>query len=433
MITVIPFAKFFSDKIGDVGRVVVANVVWRGLALATNKVARLLLILVAANTLGTRSFGLYSYIVSLASLAFIFSDWGINILLTRDFQFAAEQEDKEKLVSTSLLLKVFVALISACAIPPILWLYNETAYIPLALFFALSIAIGNIRDIAINLFIAVQKSKLEFFVYIAETIGLGVSFFTLFRSTPTPTTLAAVYVLGVVVSAFVSFFLSKKIVYFRIQNFSFSLAKKMLKNGLPLSLFGIASYLFFSTDQLILENYHGYEQVGVYNVASKIILAVAVVPGLINTVLFPYIARYRTDRVKINSIIFHVLLVLIGLAGSFILGIFVFGGWTIHTFFKPEFFSVIPALKLFSFITIPMFAVSLFDYVLIAYNLQKQDFYLTIIAGFINVILNFVLVPHYGMIGAVVASVLSQCINALMTGLYMVHAIKKITRKYALA
>jgi O-antigen/teichoic acid export membrane protein len=300
--------------------------------------------------------------------------------------------------------------------------------LPLALLFAATMLIGNIRDISISLFLAVQKARLEFVVYVVETIGIVVGYVVIFRAAPTALSLFFVYAFATLVSAVCAFLFGSGIARFRSGRFTWVLGKQILRNGLPLSLFGIATYLFFSADQLIVEYYHGLREVGIYNVGTRIVLAVAVVPGLLNSVVLPHLSRHREDPVKIKKIILYCLGLLVGGASLFSCGIFLLGPWIIQRFFSVEFWPIIPLLGPLSLMTVPLFAVSLFDYVLISYNLQKQDFYLTLAAGVVNVALNFGLVPRYGIAGAVGASVASQFINAFLTCGYMVRVLNRAAR-----
>ncbi len=55
---------------------------------------------------------------------------------------------------------------------------------------------------------------------------------------------------------------------------------------------------------------------------------------------------------------------------------------------------------------------------LTAENLQKYSFYRTVIGGLANVILNFLLIPKYGINGAAVATVISYGISVFSIGIY---------------
>lgn len=60
----------------------------------------------------------------------------------------------------------------------------------------------------------------------------------------------------------------------------------------------------------------------------------------------------------------------------------------------------------------------------IAENLQKYSFYRTLFGAITNVILNFILIPKYGVYGAAVATLISQSIAS-----YLFNIINKATRK----
>ena len=97
----------------------------------------------------------------------------------------------------------------------------------------------------------------------------------------------------------------------------------------------------------------------------------------------------------------------------------------IKAFLDPSFLSVIKALNILILMIIPMFLVSIFDYILIIFNLQWKDFFITLGAGLLNVLLDLILVPKFGGVGAAWASVVSQYVNLLFTIIYTLLIIKR--------
>jgi O-antigen/teichoic acid export membrane protein len=84
----------------------------------------------------------------------------------------------------------------------------------------------------------------------------------------------------------------------------------------------------------------------------------------------------------------------------------------------PQYLSAIPIINVLSWILFFIFPSVWLDYVLVAFNKQKQDFGITLLSAILNVFLNFLLIPRFGILGAAYASIFSQGCNTLSTFIY---------------
>src|SRR3989339_817639 len=85
---------------------VIKNAVWLGLAQVLSKLLKLVLVIVSARLLGPRGFGTFNYVLSIMSVYFIFSDWGINTLIVRDYQ---QKPDIARYINSGAVLKTILA------------------------------------------------------------------------------------------------------------------------------------------------------------------------------------------------------------------------------------------------------------------------------------------------------------------------------------
>jgi O-antigen/teichoic acid export membrane protein len=190
------------------------------------------------------------------------------------------------------------------------------------------------------------------------------------------------------------------------------------KAGLPLAFFGMLGFIFFSIDQIVLKYFWGYDIVGHYALAARIISGLALLAGIVGTVVFPHLARSRGNRVHSRvQIRFYVALLggcgtLAGTAGAATAPFLV--PWIFGSAYAPSVFvfQILCVLLPFLFMT------HVLDFMLIAYHKQSQDLLLTLFAAVCNVILAFVLIPKFGPAGAAWATVVSQVLNFLLTALY---------------
>jgi len=397
------------------------NSFWRMAGVLPNKLIRLVIILLAARELGPTLFGTYNYAVALVTLAFIFSDWGINILLIRDYQ---QQEDKKRVVATALLARLGILAVTLLVALVILIVAPDRGrlFVP-GLIIVLTLSVGHVKELFNSVFLAVQKAELEAKIFLFDNFVSVISFFLVFYFFPSVINLALVYLIINLFVLVFSYYYARRLVVINLRFSSWSFLKQLLKNGLPLSLFGILSYIFFSTDQLILKHYLGYTEVGYYALASRLVLSLQILPSVLNNVILPIVSQNVAIVEKNRAIIKRGLLWLGGVGAGLTVLIFAITPW-LMPFFGPQYAATTSLIQWLSLILIPMFMTSLLDHVLIAYNQQKQDFYLTAIAAVFNLILSLVLIPRIGLIGAVGAGITSQTINFALTG-FWVHRVLK--------
>lgn len=412
------FTRSFSIK-----RIIINNAFWRSASIIINKLVRLFVVFFVAKSLGPSGFGYYNYVLALVSVFFVFSDWGVNILMARDIH--QREEDKKSVVNSALAAKLVLIFLPFLIGLAYLVFFQNAKHLLLGLIVMGMLCFNAVKEVFNNYFIAIQESFYEFVVYIVEDLILVfLIFYTIFVSSSV-VGFALWYLAASIVAFFIGLVLVNSKIGISLSSVKVEEIKRVFKDGLPLSLFGVLGYIFFSTDQLFVAHYFGYVEVGYYAFAAKLILTFSIISSLLNSVLFPYIARNFSDKQKIKSLLCKVVPIYAGLGLAIILFINLFSGFIVLRFFGEQYMPSINLLNLFSWILIFVFSVSILDYVLIAYNQQKNDFILTLCAAVINLVLNFVLVPSYGSAGAIISSILSQALNFVLTLLLVCYLLKK--------
>jgi len=179
----------------------------------------------------------------------------------------------------------------------------------------------------------------------------------------------------------------------------------ILKRSAPMAISATSFLLMQSLDVLMLKNYVDYESVAIYSVAVKLTLLVSVVLSSVNAVLGPQIAKdfNKNDvsalRLKIKkstrSIFVSTTPIIIGLALL---------AQPILSLFGPAYIQAHGALLiLLAGQMVNAFCGSVGVYLNMT---SKQIAFQWIIASavVVNVILNGVLIPRYGMLGAAIAT-----------------------------
>lgn len=207
---------------------------------------------------------------------------------------------------------------------------------------------------------------------------------------------------------------------------SVDLAKRLLREGWPLALSGLAIVIYMKIDQVMLGSMIGSEAVGLYAAATKIseiwyFIPVAIVSSVAPSI---YQAKKENDELlyynkitnllkSLNLISLIIVLLMIFLAKPLIL--FLFG----QDFIKSE---LILSIHIWAIIFVSMgVAVSPW---FTAESLTNLLFYRTFSGAVANILLNLILIPTYAEVGAAIATILSYSISD-----FFYHAINPKTRK----
>ncbi len=212
------------------------------------------------------------------------------------------------------------------------------------------------------------------------------------------------------------------------------LGKELVKFSIPLMLTGIAGFVMTWTDTLMLGYYLGSEVVGLYNGAAPI---ARLLPLFLNSagLIFPPLATVLYAHGKIEELgrVYQVLTKWIFLATFPLFALmFLFPEATIGFFFGSKYLPAAPALRIL--------AVGFMFHTLLGLNglslivIRESSFimYSTLVSAGINVVLNALLIPTYGIEGAATATAVSYFVtNALNSlRLYQKVGIHPFGRSY---
>jgi len=191
--------------------------------------------------------------------------------------------------------------------------------------------------------------------------------------------------------------------------FNFELSKKLLKYSWPLIISGIMVALYMKIDLLMVQNISGAKEAGAYATVANLSEVWNFIPSVIVTTLFPAILnakRDNLDRYKKRIQNLYDLMVYISLPIAIIV---TFAAPLIYRIlpFKPEYYYSAPALSVHIWSGVFVFLGAASSQYLIAENLSKLTFVRTGFGAVINIVLNLLLIPHMGMMGAAIATLVA--------------------------
>ena len=220
------------------------------------------------------------------------------------------------------------------------------------------------------------------------------------------------------------------IVYYKYSNeskkwkFDKLVAFNLLKDSWPMIIAGLGYTIYRKIDQVMLFNMTTESEVGNYAVAVKLIDVIYIFPIVIISSIFPYlISIYK------NNDLFKEKILLIYRSISFfsiiaILFFYITGGELIHLLYGEAYENSINVFAILIFgILFQSFSHLNGRWILLK-NYQIFSMYRTIFGSILNIILNYIFIPKYGINGAAYSTILT-----LFFSVFLFYFINNKTRE----
>lgn len=404
-------------------QIVLRNAFWLYLGEFTSKGLRVFIFLFMARFLGPQNLGIFEYFLSFIGLFFLFADFGVSSIFIRDYQ---QKENKEEMIENVFILKIFLSIISGfIALSGYFFTKKFDSfliYLILIFFYVLQ----NIEGFFESYFLAVQKTEKRFIFNSFASVILFVLIAGGLLIKPSILIAGLAYLLSIISGLIYAYLLFNKEAKIKLK-INIPLIKYYLSNGFPLTLVGILGYIFFSSDRIILAYLRPIEETGYYSLVVRIISVFFIIPSIFFSALFPYLSK------KINENDFQGLRQIFKLSviSSILLGIlfslitFILAPIFIPLIFGYQFINSVLILQIFIWILILVYPTNFLSYLLISFNKQWFNFWASLMPAILNIVLNLLLIPNQGVLGAVYASLISQALNFILCFWASSHILNK--------
>jgi len=197
------------------------------------------------------------------------------------------------------------------------------------------------------------------------------------------------------------------------------ITRELLLNSIPLLGVNILLLSMSWTDTLMLGYFKTPELAGAYNTAYPIAHLLSIVLSSISFLYVPIIAQLysknQINELKLISRTYTKWCFMLTLPIFFV--IFIFPNFTLNLFFGPRYIGVSETLRILAFGCLLDSYFGFNYYTLLCAGKSKLLVNCSMVSAGLNIILNFILIPQYGTVGAAIASVSSfALIEIYMTG-----------------
>ena len=367
--------------------------------------------------LGPNQFGILSYAQSFVALFAAFSSLGLNRLLTRELVINPDEENV--LLGTSFILQTIGSLIlTGFLIIGLSVIDHDPITNQIIILLAIPTFLQSFGIID-NLYQSRVQGKFSAVVNIINIVISAIIKVTLIYFEAPLLYFVYALILDAIILA-LGFTLSYSKWYNSISNWKFSTpkAKSLLKDSWPMIMSGIIVTIYMKVDQIMIHEYLAADQVGIYSAAARLSEAWAFIPTILTTSLFPAIvnAKKKNEKLYYQRIQkLYDLMVYLSLAIAIPMSFL--SNWLVVLLYGLPFEESGPVLALHIWGSIFIFLGVARGGWILNENLQRYSIYYLGAGMIANIILNFILIPTQGIIGAAWATVIAQSISVLFAPL----------------
>ncbi|MDX8344152.1 polysaccharide biosynthesis C-terminal domain-containing protein [Rossellomorea sp. YZS02] len=355
----------------------------------------LLILYLSSQLLNPTEFGMFSLFLIILNFAYLFVGFGVidtgMYLISRD--------NNKELCGTTFVLTFFISILFSLVLTLALYYYDFKHYGLIGIVSCGYMLNLFVKKISVGLHERFSMYYFEFFmylltflliiifahnvydsIYIYSSSMLGVSLFFIFRLKPT---------------------------FSNLTNNLKYLLENIKGYGIKVHFSQFIAMGTYDLDKLMLKHFLGFTSVGIYNLALTFIMPVKLFSISISEMLFKDFAK----QTKIKKEIFILNLVISFL---FSIALSILGYILIISFYDKAYYEILkyiyllPILAVLSSIYVPI------NHFFSAKGLGKQKFINALVLATCNVAFNFIFIPIYGVLGAIIATILALIVNNIM-------------------
>jgi O-antigen/teichoic acid export membrane protein len=398
----------------------VKNSSWMMAEYALKIISAIFVTIYIARYLGPENFGILSYALAIVTIFMAISRLGMESVLVRDL--AKHPEEAKAYMGTAYSLMLLAAITSLAILSVLVYFFESD---PKTKVYIWIIAVGLIFQTFLVVDYGFQAQLFAKYSSIAKSIALGISSLLKIYLVWLKADLMLFAIAFSLEHVIIALMLAVTHLIKKQPGFLFvfhaDLVKPLLKSAWPMVLSALAIILYMRIDQVMIKNMLDSHQLGLYAAAAKIYEGWIIVPYVLSVSLLPAIVRIKAsspERYVAGLTKVFALLFWLGVIAAIIATLA--GGWIIQVTFGYAYADSSTVLSIVMWTAAFTALGSVTARYLTVENMEKKIAFRTFVALFINVALNLLLIPLYGINGAAMATLIT-----IVTANYLINYIDK--------
>lgn len=366
---------------------------------------------VVARLIGVENTGVYFFAITFTTIFTVVADFGLGPILTRE---AARHDDQAATYFNIAFWGKVIFGLGAYIL--VVFFINIFDYPVLTKTLVYLSGITMILDNLGAAFYSIFRARKNL---IYESIGivgmqattLAVGSVALFLHWPLHWLILAYTIPSFLNLLYVSFFLRRVYGISVTGKFDWAILKMFLILSWPFALAGIISRLYAYSDSLLMSKMLSATELGYWSVPYKITFAFQFIPAALSASIYPVMSGlFLTDKEKIGDLFLKSWRYLFAIVFPLTFGLMALASPVILKLYKAQFAPAIPVLQILLVSLIFGFLGFVTGATLNATNRQRVQTSLLAVVLVINIILNLILLPKWGIVGAAVAALISNIV-----------------------
>lgn len=387
---------------------IVRNLFWSVIGKIVTLAGGLFVGIIIARHLGPAQYGMMNYVISFVSLFQIFASLGLDNIEIREEARASEPYNK--IIGTAFGLKLLSALLTIAVTILISYLTEKDTYITAMVALYSCSMVANTLTVTRNYFTSQVKNEYVVKTEIVGTvIGMGIKILLLFLDMPLTWFIAATTFDYFILAS--GYWLSYKLKSgcTDLWTFDRKYALYLLAESLPLMLTSTAVLIYQRIDQVMIGNMIDKESVGYFSVASRFVEVLIYIPTMLAQTISPVLV---STRKKSQEEYMHKCQLFMNISFWFTMTISlttsVLSYWIISLTFGQSYIYAAAVLQVLVFKAAFVALSSTAGNMIIIEGLQKWVIMRDILGCIVCVVMNYLLLPRYGIMAAAIVAIASN-------------------------
>ena len=397
---------------------VLNNMSWLVGGKIVNMILQFFVSLATARYLGAENFGDINYVAAYVSFFSSIASLGLAVIVIKEISLG--REDENVVIWTGIWMRLATAILSSIAVVAVVSIsnHNDPTIRLIAILESLAIVFS-----AIDTFMYWFQGKLlAKYVSIASTLAyLGKSIYNIYllaHNSDIVWFAFATSVDTILLALFLFLF------YVRLNGFqpafSWSIGKSLMKQSYHYMISGLIAVVYSQVDRIMLKSMLSSTSVGLYSAALTIAAMWSIIPSAIIQSVSPVLYQKAEDEYPLFLKRWRQSYALIwALNILWSLGISVFSYWVVYLLYGTDFLGAqIPLIIVVWYTGISAIG-NLTQVYLAIHGLNKYINYFAVAGLITDVVLNLLLIPRWGAVGAAIATLVTYVVIDIVSPLIM--------------
>jgi O-antigen/teichoic acid export membrane protein len=388
---------------------IISNFYIQGIGQFIGRFLFFVFLIVSARILGTQEFGVFSFSLSICYLFYTVMVFGLDHLAVK--WVARKRFERFSMI---VLTNLGTTLFGYFLIIIVSFFFDRRIFLTLNIL-GIGFCFFSVNAIVFSYFRGLEAMKFESFILVGQRLILLLTSFIFLGINKSAPAISISFSLSLFLSSLcIGALLYKKKTNMILNSRDIFVWKKItsvLKEAYPLALVSGIGIIYYRIDSVMIAGYRQISDVGIYTGAYMIIEGVMLLGRVIMASTFSRLSQYgNMPDLKFYAFYKKLLVLLIILAFILCVIMYFAGEFVFDIFLGKEYQSSLGTFYILLLSVIALYPGTLATQALIAIDKQKIYMYVALICTVINILLNFIFIPQYGIQGAAWATVISDII-----------------------